>query len=205
MHARLVVDVYGRPLEPSKQPASNRNWHWHYNSFVDIACDGWWLDAHLVKAVVFFAVQEEMACNFTRADDGKNLIVVCGDWFYATEAFHICGSSVALAETLMPYPATLKRFLPSEDAFLLHELAAVCEHRRTGECSTGHAELMAQIDVEMKKHMNPMYLFYHRVHIDTARNCTGAAPSTGMSDEALGCRELAPALSRANSMCAANF
>lgn len=162
----------------------------------------------LVKRVYFFAVEEEMACNFTRADDGKNLIVACGDgWFYETEAFHICGSSVALAETLMPYPATLKRFLPSEDAFLLHELAAVCEHRRTGLCSLGteHAALMERVDVEMKKHINPMHLFYHRVHIDTARNCTGAAPSTGMTDEALKCRELAPALHRANSMCAANL
>ena len=127
--------------------------------------------------------------------DQKNLRVMCDDgaskWVYETKAFHICGSSSALAKALIDAqdPAD-KRFVIMEDAFLLHELAAMCHFKKTGQCEgEKHAAVMEEIDANMKKLIDPTRLFYHQMHIDTTRACSGGAPSTLMSVEALGCNK----------------
>lgn len=153
-----------------------------------------------------------MTCRYRMRDDKKNMTMLCGDRMYDTTAFHICGSSVQLARRMVrdgASPEAVMLFVTHEDKFLQHEIVVMCKKHATGTCpeeAETHADKMVELHEAMLEALGSDYkdaLNYHAIHIETVRGCEGAAPSTLMSAEGLGCHNplLKPALSWARRSC----
>lgn len=142
----------------------------------------------LLIAIIFMsprvsAAGEGRKCRVERLNDGNYHIFDDKTLLYTTNHFDICASSGASLERIARN-ADCVTFAKKEDAFLALEREAVCEYRSTGECNSVEKKMLA-ISKEIKKMFTSEQFGYHDVHIEMGALCTGSAPSSKFTTEAL--------------------
>ena len=144
----------------------------------------------IVLAMIFMSPRVSAAgeakrkCRVERLNDGNYHIFDDRTLMYSTNNFDICASSGASLERIAARNADCVTFAKKEDAFLALEREAVCEYRSTGECNSVKKQMLA-ISKEIKEMFTPEQFSYHDVHIEMGALCTGSAPSSKFTTEAL--------------------
>ena len=126
-----------------------------------------------------------MAFIKQKLDDG-NLVVCDGDRCYATQHFHICGSSTVAAENAEPQDLLV--FAVLEAALLAQESAVVCASNTGGAHEPCHArQHMQALSNAIAEAAPSASRAHHAMHIEAASTLKGGAPSLKMGADAIGC------------------